>query len=192
LLARALSASVVGAFALYPLLVYFGLKHLGIAWIAALLVVVCGLRFWLLRSRASAAASIAPQAWLLCGGGVALAVASMLQGTAKAMLYYPVLMNAGMLFVFAHSLAYPPTIVERIARLREPGLPAAGVRYTRRVTIAWVVFFVLNGTAALYTALYASFETWTLYNGGIAYALIAAMFAGELLVRMWAKRSWRA
>ena len=32
-------------------------------------------------------------------------------------------------------------------------------------------------------ALFASFGTWALYNGGIAYGLIAAMFGAELLTR---------
>jgi uncharacterized membrane protein len=44
---------------------------------------------------------------------------------------------------------------------------------------------------AFYTATIASFETWALYNGLIAYALIGAVFAGELLTRMRAMRSLR-
>jgi uncharacterized membrane protein len=188
-LSRALSAGLVAALALYPLLVYLGLRHFGVAWIAALLIVVCAARFAVLRLSGGPAASIRPQIWLMCGGGVALALVSILQRSAEAMLYYPVVMNAGMLFVFAQSLVYPPTIVERIARLRTPDLPPAGVRYTRRVTIAWVVFFVANGTVALYTVLFTSFETWALYNGAVAYALIAAMFCGELLTRKWLEKT---
>ena len=182
MLSRAMSAGVLAALALYPLLVYFGLRHFGAIWIAAVLLAICVLRFAVLRS-SGAPAGGAAQMWLLCGGGIALAVISIMRGTPDAILYYPVVMNAGMLFIFAHSLVYPPTVVERIARLGTPNLPPAGVRYTRHVTIAWVVFFVCNGTIALYTALFASFGTWALYNGGIAYVLIGAMFGAELLMR---------
>jgi uncharacterized membrane protein len=191
-LSRALSAGVLAALALYPLLVYFGLQYLGAAWIAVLLVAICAFRLVVLRARGARAAGVAPHVWLLCGGGIAVATLSILQRSADAILYYPVVMNAGMLLIFAHSLVYPPTIVERIARLMEPDLPPEGVRYTRCVTIAWVVFFICNGAAALYTALFTSFKIWALYNGAVAYALIGAMFAGELLTRMWFKKRWHA
>src|SRR2546423_11913745 len=39
--------------------------------------------------------------------------------------------------LFRSSLFRPPTVVERLARLRNPELPAAGVRYTRQVTQVW-------------------------------------------------------
>lgn len=188
MLSRAMSAGVVAVLAVYPLLVYFGLRHVGVVWIAVVLVAASALRILVYRRAGASVKGAAPQAWLLGGGGIALAVVSMLQRSADAILYYPVVMNAGLLFVFAHGLVYPPTIVERIARLSTPDLPAAAVRYTRRVTIAWCVFFVCNGAAALYTVLFTSFETWALYNGAIAYGLIAAMFGGELLTRRWLQK----
>ena len=191
MLSRALSAGVLAALALYPLLVYFGLRRFGAFSMAAVLVVICALRFAALRASGAPARGGA-QVWLLCGGGMVLAVISIWRRSADAILYYPVLMNAGLLLVFAHSLAYPPTIAERIARLQTPDLPPAGVRYTRRVTIAWMVFFVGNGAAALYTALFASFEMWALYNGAVAYALIAAMFGAELVTRALLKKKLHA
>ena len=57
-----------------------------------------------------------------------------------------------MLAVFAVSLRFPPSAVERIARLSDPDLPPQGVAYTRRVTQVWCGFFVFNGAAALATA----------------------------------------
>jgi uncharacterized membrane protein len=59
------------------------------------------------------------------------------------------------------------------------------------VTFAWCAFFIGNGAIALYTAMFASFASWTLYNGLIAYLLIGAMFGGELLTRRRVLRSWR-
>jgi len=97
--------------------------------------------------------------------------------------FYPVCISGLMLALFFVSLLRPPTIIERIARFKDPNLPDAAIRYTRNVTIIWCVFFVFNGGAALYTTLYTSLETWALYNGVISYVLMGLLFAGEYLVR---------
>lgn len=175
---------------LYPLLMYFGQSRLGVTWMALILILICGLRLAAMRSGRPARVVSAfggPQLLATCGA-IALALVSMWRGSAGAMLYYPVLMNAAMLLLFGSSLVFPPTIVERIARFRHPHLPEQATPYLRRVTVAWCIFFVGNGAVALYTATFASFDTWALYNGLIAYVLIGAMFAGELLTRRRAMR----
>lgn len=101
---------------------------------------------------------------------------------------YPVAVNAVMLGVFATSLWRGRPVIERLARLREPELPPAGVRYTRRVTRAWCGFFLVNGGIAAWTALYADLAVWSLYNGVISYGLIALMFIGEWLCRRRLRR----
>jgi uncharacterized membrane protein len=85
-------------------------------------------------------------------------------------------------------LISPPSIVERLARVREPDLPAAAIGYTRRVTQVWCVFFVINGSIALATALWASEAVWSLYTSVIAYILMGTLFGGEYLVRRRFKR----
>ena len=75
------------------------------------------------------------------------------------------------------------SVIERIARIREPALSPAAIIYTRHVTMVWSVFFVLNGAVALYTAVATPLKTWALYNGFIAYLLIGALFLAELAVR---------
>jgi uncharacterized membrane protein len=74
-------------------------------------------------------------------------------------------------------------MVERIARFREPALPQEAVKYTRRVTQVWCLFFLGNGLIALWTAIWQSARAWFWYNGVIAYLLIGALFAGEWLIR---------
>lgn len=101
---------------------------------------------------------------------------------------YPVLVNAVLLAVFGFSLAVPPSMVERFARLREPDLPPAAVAYTKRVTQVWCVFFIFNGAIALGTALWASAEVWSLYTGVIAYILMGLLFGLEYLARLRFKR----
>jgi len=176
------SAAVAGALVLYPILVYVGIGRFGPSAVAVLLIAVCLLRLLVLRVRGDRTL-VAKQTALISVGGVALAAASLLLGKADAMLYYPVLVNATLCFLFSWSLVSPPSAIERIARVREPDLSPAGVRYTRRVTIAWIFFFVANGGIALYTATLAPLATWALYNGFIAYLLIGAMFGAEFLVR---------
>lgn len=99
------------------------------------------------------------------------------------LLLYPAAVSLSMLMLFGGSVMRPPSIIERIARLSEPALTPAGVRYTRSVTLVWCAFFILNGTVAAYTALNASREVWVLYNGLVSYLLIGALFLGERLIR---------
>lgn len=101
---------------------------------------------------------------------------------------YPVLVNAAMLAAFAYSLMAPPSMVERLARMREPDLPAVAVEYTRRVTQVWCGFFVVNGALAFGTAVWASEAVWSLYTGVISYLLMGALFGIEFLVRLRFKR----
>lgn len=97
---------------------------------------------------------------------------------------YPVFINAAMLIIFGYSLFFSTPIVERFARLREPNLSPAAIIYTRRVTQVWCGFFIINGSIALFTALYATPKIWFLYNGLIAYLLMGLLFGIEYLVRL--------
>ena len=96
---------------------------------------------------------------------------------------YPVAVNLALLASFGWSLRRPPTVIERMARLQEPDLPAYAVAYTRRVTQAWCLFFLLNAAVSSATALWATEAVWALYNGVIAYGLMGLMFAAEWLIR---------
>lgn len=92
---------------------------------------------------------------------------------------------------FAHSLLWPPTIVEQIARFREPDLPVEVNSYLRKVTIAWLTFFIINAAISAATAASGSLRLWTLYNGLISYMAMGVMFAAEFLVRQLVRRRLR-
>ncbi len=96
---------------------------------------------------------------------------------------YPFFMNAALLVAFASTLFHPPSMIERFALITEPSLPPHAVVYTRIVTMVWVGFFLINGAVALWTALAASWTTWTLYNGCIVYIVVGCLFVIEFLVR---------
>lgn len=161
------------ATALYPLLVYLGLGRWDPLWLALGLAALMFLRGW-----------CGDPVWLVAGlGALLLGAATTLAGSWLPLKLYPVMVSAVLLGVFATSLWRGPTIIERIARVTEPHLPAAGVAYTRKVTIAWCGFFIANGAASAATALWASDSIWVLYNGLLAYLLIALFFGGEWLLR---------
>ena len=165
---------------LYPVLVYLGLSYSRISAVAVLLIVVSIARVVLRDGRIGPLAGSAP--WI-SAGGVLLAGTVLLKGSVDAMLFYPVFVNLVLFGVFVHSLIYPPTVITRLAAVREPDLPRSAIRYTRNVTVIWSIFFLINGSVSLYTALCTTVETWTLYNGFVAYLLIGALIGGEWLLR---------
>jgi uncharacterized membrane protein len=62
-------------------------------------------------------------------------------------------------------------------------LTPAELRYTRRVTAAWAVFFVLIMAATLGLYVFAPLRVWSLFANFCTLPLVALMFAGEYLVR---------
>ena len=167
--------------AVYPLLVYAGLMVLEPRMLA---LALGGLLIWRQRRlAASLYADLGAAQRLFIGLLLALTLATTVTNSETLLRCYPVAMNAGLLAIFVLSLVHPPTVAERIARLHTPVLDPAGLRYTRRVTQAWCIFFIANGGIAAWTAVYASRELWVLYNGCIAYVLMGLMFGGELLMR---------
>jgi uncharacterized membrane protein len=184
-LARVL-AGVLGV--AYPVLVYYGLGHWSPRRVAALLigmlVVIAVLRFrGLDRERARAALQPVVPA-------VLLALVTAATGDPRALLAAPVLISLALLVGFGGSLRPGRVpLVERFARLQErDGLPDHAIPYCRRVTQVWTVFFAFNAIVAGALAVFASHGWWALYTGGIAYVLIGAIFAVELVVRRIRKR----
>nr|WP_244137130.1 hypothetical protein [Burkholderia pyrrocinia] len=96
---------------------------------------------------------------------------------------YPSLVNLGLLVVFGATLVRGPSMVEKFARLHSPDPSPQVVRYTRRVTQLWCVFFILNSVFSVYTAVCWRREAWSLYNGALAYVLIGVLLVGEIAWR---------
>jgi uncharacterized membrane protein len=158
----------------YPVGVWWSLGHLP-PWAPGLLIAAVALLRVAITGR--------PLWWILAAVALLLALAGWLAHDWLPAKLYPVAVNAALLAAFGYSLYRGPPMVERLARLSEPSLSAEAIAYTRRVTVIWVVFFGLNGSIALVTALWAPDAVWALYNGVIAYVLVALLFAVEYLVR---------
>jgi uncharacterized membrane protein len=175
----------------YPFLVYFGLTYFDARGLALALIVLAAARLAVLGKDQRAS----PLLWVLLLSFTAVGLIGLLvlvSGSPDHLRFYPVAVNAAMLLLFGVTLLRPPSMIERLARLREPQLPPGAVRYTRVVTEVWCGFFLLNGGGALYTALFADLAAWTLYNGMISYLLVALLFAGEILVRRRVQRGSQA
>lgn len=121
--------------------------------------------------------------------GILVLAYSAMKGESMGMLLYPVVISLVTLLVFAYSLIKSPTIIETFARIKEPNLDESGVAYCRKVTKVWCVFFIINGSVALYTALFATLEQWMLYNGLISYVLMGSLMAVEYVVRLRVKKA---
>ena len=165
---------------LYPLAIWLGHGQIAPRWLAGLLVLAAATRLPTLKISRTARWSVA--------GALLLALIAVWANVLLPLKLYPVLVNAVLLTVFAYSLITPPSIIERIARIREPDFPPQAVLYTRRVTQVWCVFFIFNGMIALGTALWASERVWSLYTGVIAYILMGILFGVEFLCRIRFKR----
>lgn len=164
----------------WPLLVGFGLAHNGLHWLLPVMAALLLLRLFQVRKQAGPMRRVLQSVAL---AGIALCVASSVLKAHQLLLFYPVVVNLVMLAVFGGSLWSAMPLVERLARLREPNLPPEGVRYTRQVTRIWCLFFIVNGSVALFTALHGDMRLWTAWNGVIAYLLMGILMAGEWLVR---------
>jgi uncharacterized membrane protein len=96
---------------------------------------------------------------------------------------YPSLVNLGLLVAFGATLVDGPSMVEKFARLHNPDPTPQVIRYTRRITQLWCLFFTLNSAFSVYTALCWRREAWSLYNGALAYVLIGVLLLAEIAWR---------
>ncbi|MET0182549.1 MAG: hypothetical protein ABW199_06665 [Caulobacterales bacterium] len=172
------AAILVALSILYPLLAAISVRVVGPGWVILGLCVLLVARGLLgLRDKIPGAMT-----WGLLAVAITIAAISFFNRDLAVRLY-PAVMNASMLVAFAATLINGPPMIERLARIAEPELPQQGVRWTRKVTWVWVGFFIVNGAIAIWTALYADWRVWTLYNGLIAYIAMGALLAGEFLLR---------
>lgn len=187
---------------LYPLIVFYGLQSYSIQVVSLCVFIILSLRglslYWLKNKQdkknqiaKEQSTSLNFQSGLQKSTPVVtLLVFALVLGVGfvldsdMGLLLYPVVINAVLAITFYYSLLNPPPIIERLARLTKPNLPEHAIKYTRKVTIVWLCFFIINGLISYYTAFFCELQTWTLYNGLISYILMGTLFAIEYLVRL--------
>ena len=168
--------------ALWPLIIFAAVMADVWRYVLPVLAGVMGLKL-ITTLKARAAGPLVRVGLVLAALALGLCLLSLAFSAIGFMFYYPVAVNLIMLAVFASSLRGEQSIVERLARLQDPELSPRGVRYTRNVTKAWCVFFVLNGAIAAVTAIIGDLKLWTWWNGLLSYGAMGLMFGGEYLLR---------
>jgi uncharacterized membrane protein len=169
----------------YPMLVYFGLKRYSPKLIAlAVGGVLLGRLLWGCNRKGRWRLSLLFVPPLgLCGLSAAL-------NNQEFILYLPALTSLVLLFSFALTLVRPPSAVESFARASVPNLTADEAAHCRRTTEVWVVFFLINGFIAFWTARWGSLKAWALYNGFLTYIAMGALFSAEFIYRHWRFRRY--
>jgi len=74
-------------------------------------------------------------------------------------------------------------IITRFSRSVHGPLPPAMERFTRKVTIAWCVFFAAQSIVSALLFAFASLDTWSLFINLLNLPLLAVMFVGQLVYR---------
>ena len=177
----------VTASIIYPILVFVCLVLLKVPLrIFSLFVVFVGIVYLLVASGGGIKKNwrmLVSSALLLAGGTICF-----FTGRAIFIKFYPVVMNCVFLFAFAYTLFFPPNVCFRLACFSDKTLSSSVAarrveKYCKKVTALWCGFFILNGIAATATVLSKSDWLWSLYNGGISYAIMGLIFAVEFLIR---------
>lgn len=96
----------------------------------------------------------------------------------------PVLFTLLLLFLFARTLLPgKQPLISRVAWLLHESPSPALLRYTRQVTVAWVVFFTLLLLEVVCLGLFASPEMWSLFTNFYNYLLIVVFLLSEFYLR---------
>lgn len=161
---------------IYPLIWYFGQQYIGVTPIAVLMAVIWLVRACLARTGYHRKISSVVMVIFLCLAFIR---------SATAMYWYPVMVSMMMLLIFAGSLFSSQSLIERLARFKMPDLPPSGVRYTRKVTQIWVMFFIMNILITTVLIVTEQWQAWTVYTGIVAYVLMGVLFVGEFLYRQF-------
>jgi uncharacterized membrane protein len=104
----------------------------------------------------------------------------------KIVVLPPILIFATMAYTFASTLRSGSVpLITRIALVIRGELPDYVMVYTRKATLAWVIFFLVMMFINLFLAMFASLEIWSYFANFIAWGLTGLMFLGEYLVRRY-------
>jgi len=95
-----------------------------------------------------------------------------------------VVIHSALAVVFALTLrpGHEP-LVTALARRVHDGLTPDMERYSRKVTIAWALYFVLMAAASLALFAFAPFDAWAVFANLVTPVAMVLLFVGEYLLR---------
>lgn len=124
---------------------------------------------------------------LLFGGLLSAGIALWWWGDALALMFVPpVLINVALMILFWKTLlpgSMP--LVGRVASLWRGNLDPAVALYTRRVTVAWTIFFGLVAIESIALALFAPLHVWSFFTNCLNYVFVALFFVIEYRLRFY-------
>jgi uncharacterized membrane protein len=98
----------------------------------------------------------------------------------------PILINIALMVLFGRTLLRGSIpLVTRFASLWRGQLDQMVALYTRRVTIAWTIFFALMALESTALALFAPLSIWSLFTNFVNYALTLLFFLVEYQMRFY-------
>jgi uncharacterized membrane protein len=95
----------------------------------------------------------------------------------------PSFVHLSLAALFGHTLANPPSLIERMVRLQFPEFEPGIAEYLRQLTRLWTALFLANAAVCGLLAALASERVWMLYTGGLVYLPMAGLAVGEYLYR---------
>ena len=122
---------------------------------------------------------------LLFGAFLSAGVVLWWWGKAVDFMYLPpVLINLALMVLFGKTLLSGATpLVSRVASLWRGTLDPVVSRYTRRVTIAWTIFFALMALESIGFALFAPVHVWSFFTNFLNYVFVLLFFVIEYQLR---------
>ncbi len=104
--------------------------------------------------------------------------------TAAALMHW--VLYASLLASFALTLrrGQTPLITAMAYQLQGPDIPPELAVYTRRVTIAWSLFFAAQLSASIILFCFAPLTAWSFFVNILDIPLVVAMYAAEYAVRV--------
>lgn len=124
--------------------------------------------------------------WLLATAALVLLRDRLAAGTAWVLLLQHVGINLLLALAFGRTLAAGQLpLLTRLARIvRGDAISPRVLAYTRRATWAWVTYFVITALVSLLLFALAPAVVWSGFVNLLSLPLLAAMFAGEFIVRV--------
>ncbi len=93
--------------------------------------------------------------------------------------------NAGLAIFFGMTLLGGNTpLITRFAAIVHTELTPGQLRYTRKVTAAWTLFFSATALLSVSLFLFAPIEAWAFFANALYLPMTILMFAGEYMVRL--------
>ena len=118
--------------------------------------------------------------------GTALAILCLyFSDSMKFISYAPPLAAFAFMAYFFYRTLRPGSepLITRVARKEDPDMPADRARYTRMLTWAWSLCFMLLFAVALLLAPLLQLDAWSRWVHGLGYVLPGALFLGEYAFR---------